>query len=850
MILKKLHRRYVGDSRQFAIIISIFVLATATAAAIAGNQLISHIKAGVRRTSIQVISELTDNKAVMLNGILNEVKADIAVLAEYMDASSEIEKFHDLLEGFQKSHETDKLIVLDAEGNCIYGEISQLPEEILKAFDAEISIQTIAMSDVVRLDQGKKFILFGAQTDGGGRVYAAILVEALQQAYGENTYKDQGYSYIVESNGEIEIPPIRYSYEQMYGNIRHLLETDSKNDESKIQAFMEALAEGKAGSVVFSFEGQQQMLCFKPLDTSKGWQLVTVVPLTAVENDGAQIIRASVGMAGIIVAVIVITSGLCIFFYFLMRRSQKDNDRFLRNIYQAISENIDTVIFILDDSTKRLDYIFENSGRLLGIPQQEFMEEEKNSEGEGTFKETILSLLQEQKPESPLMQEMHIYNDRLQKDMWLKILICPFLLGGIPKHIYAVTDVTEERKARENITAAVAAAEQASSAKSSFLANMSHDMRTPMNGIVGMTAIAKNNLDDRKRVEDCLNKIDLSSSHLLNLINDVLDMSKIESGKLTMECEPFDLTQIIGNLENIMRPQCEDKEQLFKISIHVRHTKLLGDSMHLSQILMNLLSNAMKFTPKGGMITLFAEELEQKHTEFASYRFTVTDTGIGMSSEFLKTLFTPFERADVKRVQNTEGTGLGMAIAKNLVTAMGGQILVESKLGQGSVFTVEAELLMQNPGQDDTGTVEDKGSVNSDFTGKRLLLAEDNEINREIASVLLQERGALIEEAENGKLAVECFEASAYRYYDAILMDIMMPVMNGYEAAREIRASEHPQGKTIPIVAMTANAFAEDVKASKDAGMNAHIAKPVDVDVLFRTLTEVMKEDERGSKTV
>lgn len=849
MILKKLHRRYAGDSRQFAIIISIFILATAAVAAIAGNQLISHIKAGVRRTSIQVISELTDNKAVMLNGILNEAKADITILAEYLDASSENSKIYDLLEGFQKSHETDKLIVLDAQGKCIYGEISQLPEEILKAFDAELSIQMIAMSDVVRLDQGKRFILFGAQTDAGERVYAAISVEALQQAYGENTYKNQGYSYIVESNGEIEIPPIRYSYEQMYGNIRHLLETDSNNDESKIQAFMEALAEGKAGSVVFSFEGQQQMLCFKPLDTSKGWQLVTVVPLTAVENDGAQIIRASVGMAGIIVAVIVITSGLCIFFYFLMRRNQKDNDRFLRNVYQAISENIDTVIFILDDSTKRLDYIFENSERLLGIPQQEFMEGENNSK-DGTFKETILSLLQEQKPESPLMQEMHIYNDRLQKDMWLKILICPFLLGGIQKHIYAVTDVTEERKARENITAAVVAAEQASSAKTSFLANMSHDMRTPMNGIVGMTAIAKNNLDDRKRVEDCLNKIDLSSSHLLNLINDVLDMSKIESGKLAMECEPFDMMQILRNLENIMRPQYEDKDQSFIISIQVRHTKLLGDSMHMSQILMNLLSNAMKFTPEGGMITLLAEELEQRHTEFASYRFTVTDTGIGMSSEFLKTLFTPFERADVKQVQNTEGTGLGMAIAKNLVTAMGGQILVESKLGQGSVFTVEIELLMQNPGLDDTGTVKDKGSVNPDFTGKRLLLAEDNEINREIASVLLQERGALIEEAENGKLAVECFEASAYRYYDAILMDIMMPVMNGYEAAREIRASEHPQGKTIPIVAMTANAFAEDVKASKDAGMNAHIAKPIDVDVLFRTLTEVMKEDERGSKTV
>lgn len=842
--MKRLYRSHEGSSNHFAVIVSVLVMLMAAVAAGAGQRMVGHIRTGVRRTTIQVISELTDNKAMMLNGVLREAESDVAVLAEYLGSMNEGGNSQELLERFQKSHNTEAVIILDAQGRYVYGNEHPLPDKILTSLREEVDRSRAVISDVYHLSGGKRCILFGAKIPGGGSVYAAIPVEALQRVYGESTYKEEGYSYIVELNGDIEIPPIRYSYEQIYDNIRFLLEADG-NDEEKIQTFMEALAERRSGSVVFSSEGKQQMFCFKPLEV-RDWQLVTVVPLGAVEADGAQIIRTSIGMAGIIVAVIVMTLGLCLSFYFLIRRNQRENTRFLGNVYQAISENIDTVIFILDDRTSQLDYIFENSRRLLGIPPQEFLDSKKDSKGEGSFKTTILSLWKEKKPENPSMEELHVYNDRLQKDMWLKVLICPFLLGGAPKHIYAVTDITEEHKARENITAAIAAAEQASSAKSSFLANMSHDMRTPMNGIVGMTAIARRNLDDRERVEDCLHKIDISSAHLLNLINDVLDMSRIESGKLTFESQPFDLVQFLEGLENMLRPQCEDKRQTFTVSVKAAHTKLQGDSMHLSQILMNLLSNAIKFTPEEGSVTITAEEIKQGHGEFASYRFTVADTGIGMSSRFIKTIFTPFEREEVEGVQRTEGTGLGMAIAKNLVTAMGGQIFVESTLGQGSVFTVELELLLQDPDRVENFLAEENLEAVSDCTGKRVLLAEDNDINREIASVLLQECKATVEEAVDGKQALDCFVKSQPGYYDVILMDIMMPVMNGYEAARAIRESGHPQARTIPIIAMTANAFAEDVKAARDAGMNAHIAKPVDIDMLYRTLAEVMdlKRDE------
>ena len=543
-------------------------------------------------------------------------------------------------------------------------------------------------------------------------------------------------------------------------------------------------------------------------------------------------------MATVIIGVVVTALAAGSFLYWSMRRKQQENDRFLLDIYQAISENTDTVIFILNARSAAPDYVFENSGRILGIPAEEFLKQEQQ-EQDSAFRSKLQAILEEPWPSEGCTREVHTYNERLHRDMWLKILICPFLLGDEKKCLYAVTDVTQEHNDREKIAAAVVVAEQANAAKSNFFSSMSHDMRTPMNGIVGMTTIAKRSLGDQDRVLDCLNKIDFSSRHLLGLINDVLDMSKIESGKLALVCEPFDLGELLLGLEAILRPQCESKGQTLTFTVNIRHLRLMGDTLRLNQIFMNLLSNAVKFTQEGGAVSFTAQELEQRGNS-PTFRFTVADNGIGIAQEAQQIIFTPFERVSNTAVHQIEGTGLGLAITKNLITAMGGQITLKSAPGQGSAFTVDLDLPMQE-GELPVAPVAEAVTLDeTSFAGRRFLLAEDNAINQEIAVELLTAYGAKVETRNDGKQALLAFTASAEGYYDAVLMDIQMPVMNGYEAARRIRTCGHPQAQSIPIIAMTANVFTEDVLAARNAGMDAHIAKPIDLTKLYQVLKEKM----------
>lgn len=807
------------------------------AAGISTN-LVGRIRERVRSTSVQVISELTDNKAKVLVDILNEAEDDLLVLSRYLGEEKETVRQVQIIDQFQATHSLEALAVQDANGNDIYGNVDEMcmngiPEE----FDEALDVGPLEAVWDTALDlSGRRMVLFGVSIPGGGCIYGALGAESLENAYGETTYVDEGYSYIVKKDGDIVLPPVRYSYEQIYMNIENLLKANG-NEKEKVNAFMKSLNSGDTGSVVFSFDGNEQLICFEPLALDKAWQIITVVPLAAVEADGHQIIRMSVYMAVCIVAALALVLICGIAFFFFNQRKQKENDKFLRRIYQAISENIDTVIFILDDASSTLDYVFENSQRILGIGAEEFIDQvERIDHG---FQVKLEELMQMERPKKWAERELQVYNDRMNQDMRLKVISCPFYLGDSRKYIFSVTDVTEEYKSRENIIAAVTAAEQANAAKSQFLANMSHDIRTPMNGIVGMTSIAMMNLDDRDRVEDCLKKIDLSSKMLLGLINDVLDMSKIESGKLVLSREPFDLKDFLDNIETVFQNQFHAKNQEFSMQVQIEHRELSGDKTRLNQIFVNLLSNAVKFTPENGKITLLVQELGQRHTGFAAYRFQVTDTGIGMEPEFLKRIFDPFERADGGIVNRTEGTGLGMAITKNLVTAMGGQISVESKPGQGTTFCVEMELASQDTSRLESSSIKEDQQY-YDYSAKRFLLAEDNELNREIAVELLGSRGAIVEWTENGKEAVDRFVSRQEGYYDAILMDIQMPVMNGYEAAQAIRASDHPQAASIPIIAMTANAYVEDVKAAKDAGMNGHVAKPIDIDQISRALSEAM----------
>lgn len=536
-----------------------------------------------------------------------------------------------------------------------------------------------------------------------------------------------------------------------------------------------------------------------------------------------------------------------------------------------------------------------------------------------------------------------------------------------------IMEVREEERQKQLLQDALQAAKAANQAKSSFLSRMSHDIRTPMNAIIGMTAIAGMHLDDQQRVADCLKKITLSSKLLLNLINEVLDMSKVESGYIRLAEEEFCLEELLQSIVAMVQTSIAQKQQDFQVRLHqIRHEKLVGDVQRIQQVFLNLLSNAIKYTPDKGKITLDIREKSMRNTGYGLFEVTVADNGIGMKPEFISKVFDAFERAEDAMKRNIQGTGLGMSISRNIAQMMNGDIRVESEYGKGSVFTFTMQVKLQEQEIFDTDLLKDlpvlvvdddeitcqtaclcindigmkseyvlsgkeairkvkeahdeeedyfavildlvmpemngietaihiresvgrsipiiilsaydypqfeeqarnagvdgfvskplmksslfylmKSFVNKetlekeevcksslgDFTGKRILIVEDNILNREIATELLGETGAQIETAENGRIAVDKIQESPNYYYDLILMDIQMPVMNGYEAARAIRTIDRPDILSLPIIAMSADAFIEDIQMCKESGMNGHIAKPIDLEKVREVLKKYL----------
>lgn len=443
------------------------------------------------------------------------------------------------------------------------------------------------------------------------------------------------------------------------------------------------------------------------------------------------------------------------------------------------------------------------------------------------------------------------------------------LLSGVFLFYYINISRNEKRMQEANAAAEEARrkAEEASRAKSEFLSRMSHEIRTPMNGIVGMNTIARQNLNDPVKAEECLRKQALSTRHLLSLINDVLDMSKIESGKIEIKKEAFHLKDLLEGIGTSYYSQAKirevDYETVLEDGMEDRmEDSLIGDPLRLNQILNNLLSNAMKFTPAGGKIRLRVSKIHETDREIR-LKFEVTDTGCGIARENFEKVFESFEQENSDVTTKYGGTGLGLAIVKRFTELMGGRIRVDSQLGAGSTFTVE--LPFGKSGEGGQGPVREQGmplrgmadgrtgnqtgnpmnrQVTFDFTGRHFLLAEDNELNMEIAVELIGMTGAVIDTAMDGKAAFERFARSEPGYYDLVLMDVHMPVMNGYEATRQIRSLNRPDSLHIPILAMTANAFDEDKEESRQAGMDAHIAKPLDVEALYRTIDSFLKKND------
>ncbi|WP_294149621.1 response regulator [uncultured Clostridium sp.] len=676
-------------------------------------------------------------------------------------------------------------------------------------------------------------------SDGArGIVHNTKPLSEISERFSLSFYDDTGFSYVVNRDGDILIRSRHRNSNRTFRNLFDIIDLQGNNAQ-EVKVFEDSLKQGMKGVARFNYQKEDYVFCYVPMENAQDWYIVSIIP------------------------------------------------------NRVIMEQADRIV--------------QNSKLFLGL-----------------------------------------------------LLVSALLLGAFAMVYRNYTNrvLQAEEEARR-------AAESANQAKSRFLSNMSHDIRTPMNAIIGMTEIAAAHLDDKDRLKDSLEKIRISGRLLVGLINDILDMSKIESGKMTLSNRDFSMAEFLTNIVNIIYPMSCDKEQIFRFRVHgLRHEMICSDSLRLNQILINLLSNALKFTPEGGTINVDVTELPSGKDGCTHFRFRVADTGIGMKQDFMENLFTAFTRERDHRVEKIEGSGLGMAITKMIVDMMEGKISVESEPGIGTTFTVDLELALaqeeaveplppvrvlivgsdkeacgsaagllramgaaadtagdgtcaadmiynahregnaygmalidwdtEESGGADTvrlikermgtdapvlcaasygwsnieadamaagaagfvqkpffrsalyagimqyvfgkrsGANEQAGDV--DLSGRRILMVEDNEINREIAADILSMSGAAVDTACNGREGAEAFAGSQPGYYDLILMDIQMPVMNGYEAARYIRGMERPDAGTIPIFAMTADAFAEDIEEAEHAGMNGHLAKPLDISAMMREL--------------
>lgn len=667
-----------------------------------------------------------------------------------------------------------------------------------------------------------------------------------------------------------------------------------------------------------------------------------------------------------------------IFFLFIVLKSEQYAYKAVRHrewLFNILSKTIDEV-FVIFNKKLQIEYVSSNATRILGVRAENLL---KKSDGifplmSSEMNEWVQELLKKS-GENHIVTELDVYIEEINRQF--KLRFYPVMeKKDSPVYVVVFSDQTETKEQQRVLGNSLQDALSASTAKSKFLSQMSHEIRTPMNAIIGMTTIALAKINDKVKVEDCLLKISQSSRHLLGLINDILDMSKIEENRLTIANEEFHFSETIKAVVNLIEPQAYEKNINFDVTFNgIIEDNLIGDAMRLNQILINILANAVKFTPVGGTVKLIVNRLWVKNNTLY-LQFIIKDNGIGMSKEFLKKVYDPFEQANVKTAAVYGGTGIGLSITKNLVTLMRGTISVESELGVGTEFSVElpfgysdeeehtstglgnfkvlivdddigtcehASLILKKlnqetaialdglkaiemvkqaqeegkpfdvvfidwkmPGIDGEETarrirkieglnlliiimsaydwtpieksareagvngfvakpffttslksalesinreVQAKSVLESpelyDFNGKRVLLVEDNEFNREVAKEFLKLVNADTDIASDGQEAVDKFKSSPLDYYDLILMDIQMPVMDGYEATRQIRSSGRADALTVPILAMTANAFTEDITKSLNAGMNAHISKPLDMVNLFKLLKQFL-----DSKTV
>ena len=689
-----------------------------------------------------------------------------------------------------------------------------------------------------------EIMVFAVPTEKGsynGFDYEAIAIsynnKDLVDSLKISAFEGHGSTFAVLPDGRVVLDSSSVDMSGVH-NILAMLKDSAGFTAEQITALQNAFAAGKNGNLEFSINGTGYYMVYGSA-SFQNWTTLGIAPKAIVNANMNRLQYTTMAVMTGIVGILAVTILLLVVQNNRQKLRKKDQQLLAREeLFSNLSRNVDDVFLMIDTETGKVEYVSPNVQRILGVSPEAVQTDFHVlcAAGGDDCASRLEKLMQ---MEQGVQQEWDrdFIHQETGEPRYIHVIGFINDVQGAKKCIVDLSDRTGEHQTTLAVKAALEIAEKASKAKTDFLSNMSHDIRTPMNAIIGITTLMKNELHQPEKLAEHLGKLETSGQLLLGIINDILDMSRIESGKTTLNVEKMNLTQQISQLDSVIRQQAGQRRQTFTVETHVQHENVLGDSNRLKQVLMNILSNAVKYTPNGGHIRLEIDELT--HTEhYTKYRFVVQDDGIGMSEEFQKTLFEPFTREEKSGTNKVQGTGLGMAITKSIVDLMGGTIHVESTTGKGTRF----EVVLEFPIDAEADTVQEtqvppeEEETASPLSGMKFLCAEDNAINAEILEMLLEANGACCTICANGQEIVDAFASVKPGDYDMILMDVQMPVMDGLEATRRIRSSENPLGRTIPILAMTANAFLEDMQKSKDAGMDEHLSKPVDISALEQTV--------------
>ena len=802
----------------------------------------------VYEESVSHLTEIFHQSDNMLRELANRNMTYLHMWSEYLKHASREEEVRNYMEKAKKDAGCLYFYFLSADGDykMLTGETGYLG--LQESMEEKIRRGEDVIANATVPGNAQMLVFASPEAHGSyqGFAYDAIAIayenENIVNVLDVSAFDGNARSYVVRPDGRVVIDHSFEAWGTAY-NFFGVLREHSRIPEKDILALSERFKEGQTDATLLKLDGKNFYLVYEKSDI-QDWVFLGLVQ--------ADIVNASMNSLQLRTMLMISGVMVCIAAFFINlivekgRKSlqKKDTEILYRDeLFQKLSMNVDDVFLMLDAKTYRADYVSPNAEKLLGIEAGEIRKDIR-----------VLGKLHPEKPEDPEKNDLEEIQVQEQKEWdaeyihqktgerrWFHSIAMCSEVSGRKKYILVLSDRTSDRKMNQALSEAVRAAETANRAKSTFLSNMSHDIRTPMNAIIGFTTLAVSSIDNKNKVKDYLSKILSSSNHLLSLINDILDMSRIESGKLHLEETEVSLSEVLHDLKTIISGQIYAKQlELYMDAMDVANEDVYCDKTRLNQVLLNLLSNAVKFTPAGGTVSVRLKQFPGPTKGSALYEFRIKDNGIGMSQEFVQKIFSPFERERTSTVSRTQGTGLGMAITKNIVDMMGGTVEVQTEQGKGTEFTVRLPLRIQSARRRVEKIPELEGpalpAARADFRDRRILLVEDNELNSEIAAEILIQYGFQVDTAKNGAEAVEKVQHSKPGDYDLVLMDVQMPVMNGYEATKRIRGLSDPALAKITILAMTANAFEEDKRKALECGMDGFLSKPIAVEELIGTL--------------